>query len=132
MIEILSLDLCAVLLADELKVKLVLSQAEKDGLLTFCYADLPRANVRRALRHKGYLQLFDGLFYEELLLDLTSNELRLLADTSRTLWMRQPADIDYTRVLDLLGPRQRRLPRAIRLLKESTLDASVRLDEEST
>lgn len=104
------------MLAPELRVKLLLSQLTKDGIPSFCFAPIPRKNLRRALRMKDLLNDFDGLLHEEILLTLTSGELRRLADTSRTLWIRTPEEADYTRVLRLLPPRKRPLPRALRLL----------------
>jgi hypothetical protein len=115
MIEVLAIDLCAILLAPELKAKLVLSQADKDGLYIACVGHIPRQHFRRALRIKGYLQSFDSLLYEEALLRLTAGELRTLANEKLTLWLRTPEDIDYVKVLPHLSPRQRMLPRALRM-----------------
>lgn len=120
MIEVLVLDLCALLLAPELRAKLLLSQAEKDGLKLMCYAHLPRENMRRALRVSGYLQSFDSLLYDEIMLELSSNELRLLADRSQVLWLLTPEEVDYRRILPLLSPRRRLLPKALR----ASLDAN--------
>lgn len=106
------------LLAPELKIKLLLSQAEKDNLVTFCYADLPRANLRRALRVRGLLQHFDGLLFQEIMSEMTSAELRRLGDKTQTLWLRTPEECDYSLVLDQLGPRRRLLPRALKLAKQ--------------
>jgi hypothetical protein len=103
-------------MAPELRAKLLLAEATKDGFTLLCYSELPRDNLRWALRQRGLLQFFDSLIYAELLPELTSNELRLLAAPS-TLWLRQPDDIDYTRILDLLPKRRRLLPKAIRMKK---------------
>ena len=124
MIDLIILDLCAALLTPEVRLTLYISQAEKDGLRLFCYADLPKLNLKRALRHKGLLDKFDGLLYQELMPDLTSSELRRLADTEQTLWVRTPAEVDYNLVLAILGPRQRPLPRALRLLGQPIAEQS--------
>ena len=78
------------------------------------YAPLPRETVRHALRRKGYLEYLDGLLYEELMSELTSGELRLLSSDT-VLWVRQPAEVDYTLLLHVLPERKRLLPRALRM-----------------
>lgn len=132
MIEVIIIDLCAILLAPELKVRLTLAELDKDGLRVFVFAPLPRDSVKRALKIRGYLQQLDGLFYEELLAELTSSELRLLAAPS-TLWLRTPAEVDYTKILKLLPPRRRLLPRALRMAKllETDVAPPVTLDAAS-
>ncbi len=88
-------------------------------------------NLRRALRAKDLLNYFDGLLYEEILSELTSAELRRLADVSKTLWLRTPAEIDYTLLLNILPTRKRPLPRAIRLLGQPPLDTDLNLGGDS-
>lgn len=113
MIDAIIIDLCAALLAPELRVRFLLDQADKDGLRCYCYAQLPRDNVRRALKIAGLLQGFYGLFYDELMSTLLPEELRMLSSKS-VLWLRHPNDVDYKIVLAKLSPRQRRLPKALR------------------
>ena len=124
MISIVVIDLCALLMAPELKARLYLDQATKDGLELFVYAPLPRETVRGALRRKGYLEYMDGLLYEELLSELTSGELRLLSSNT-VLWVRTPEEVEYARLLALLPERRRMLPRALRmkrLVEDSILE----------
>ena len=122
------IDLAALLLAPELKARLLLAEATKDGFSLLCYADLPRDNVRYALRNKGFLQQFDSLIYAELMSELTASELRLLGDTSKTLWIRLPDEVDYARLLHLRSTRKRLLPKALRM---KALAQSVILDAAS-
>lgn len=115
--------MCALLLAPELRAKLLLSQAEKDGIFLVAYAQLPRRHLRYALRRSDLLQHFDSLLYDELLSELTSGELRYLNSPS-CLWLRLPEDIDYFKILEILPKRKRRLPRVLRgLAQEITFDA---------
>lgn len=123
MIDLIIVDLCAVLLAPELKVKLLASQVEKDGIPLACFADLPRDTIRRALKAKQYLQLFDNIIYAERLNTMSSRELRMLAAPS-TLWMRTPGDVEYARVLPFLSPRRRLLPKMLRTLPLADDDIS--------
>lgn len=116
MIELIVLDICAVLMTPDSRVRLYVSQAEKDGLLVYCYGDLPRRNLRTALRTQGYLDIFDSILHEEIMLAMTSEELRRLADTTRVRWVRTPSELDYNLILPLLPERKRALPRALRLL----------------
>lgn len=86
--------------------------------------------MRRALRARGILELFDGLLYEEIMFDMTPEELRLLNDESKVHWIRTPDEVDYRRVMKLTGPRRRLLPRALRLLGQVPLEQEIRLDED--
>lgn len=113
MIEVVIADLCALLLAPELRVRLLASQLDMDGIPIFIWAPLPRQAVRRALKCKQYLQLFDRLLYDEVLSTLTANELRLL-NSPTVLWLMTPEEVDYSKVLRLLSPRRRLLPRMLR------------------
>jgi len=117
-IELVVIELTAALLAPELRLKLLASQLEHDGIRVVCYSALPRENTRRALKHRGILQIFDGLLYEEIMSGLASSELRQLADPA-TYWMREPAAVDYLKVLPLLSKRQRLLPKVLRVPKLS-------------
>lgn len=123
MIDLIIIDLAALLLAPELKAKLALAELEKDGFTLICWADLPRENMRYALRKVGMLQAFDSLIYSEMFSELTSNELRLLG-ASNTLWLRHPSEIDYSRLLKLVPKKKRLLPKAIRLASGSKLHTS--------
>lgn len=116
LIELIVIDLCVAVLAPEVSIKLYISQANKDGIKVYCYGDLGRQAVRRALRVHGVMQEFDGLLYSETMSEMTSTELRLLADPNKTLWVRTPDALDYNTVLSVIGPRKRALPRALRLL----------------
>lgn len=123
LIQLIVIDLAALLLAPKMKALLALVELEKDGIQLICYGDLPKQHVKHALKQAGLLQYFDSLLYEELMPELTSNELRMLAAAS-TLWLRQPEDVDYTRLVLLLPKRKRLLSKALRLAKLSKLDAS--------
>jgi hypothetical protein len=131
LIELLVIDLCVVLLAPEMNVELYISQADKDSLLVYAYADLPRKNLRTALRTKGLLELFDGILYEEIMQQMTSAELRRLANKDKVMWVRTPAELDYCLVLDRLPKRQRVVPKALRLLGQPHLDSDDIFDKGS-
>lgn len=127
MIDLVVIDLAALLLAPELRARLLLAEASKDGLSLLCYADLPRDNMKYALKRRGFLQSFDSLIYSEMLPELTSGELRLLGDLSKTLWLRTPEEVDYSRLLHLRPKRRRLLPKALRM--KAHVDSSPRLEQ---
>ena len=92
------------------------------------FGDIPRDNLRYALKKLGYLQYFDSLLYQEIMLELSAEELRRLKAPS-TLWLRQPTELNYATLLPRLPPRRRMLPKMLRLKKQ--LDANSILDTAS-
>ena len=81
------------------------------------FGDIPRDNLRYALKKLGYLQYFDSLLYSEIMGELSSEELRRLAAPS-TLWLRQPNDLNYSTLLSKLPPRRRMLPKMLRVKQQ--------------
>ena len=117
MIDVVVIDICSLILAPELRVRLALSELEKDGMNLVAFGDIPRDNLRHALKKLGYLQYFDSLLYDSIMPELSSEELRRLAAPS-TLWLRHPHDLNYSILLNRLPPRRRMLPKMLRVKQQ--------------